>query len=219
MSSSPFSLQNIQDRMVHLTNAAIQNPLSKKINKTENIYGGSKISLQLLRSKLAKIGINFDNIWKQTEEIVLKSVIAAESDMSFCPSCFELFGYDVIIDSKGKCWLLEINSSPSLERQNVLDDQIKLPLVEDIIGIVNPLTINRVKLLEVLERRLRIGKHKGSDYIYSEKIQLQIDLNAILEGQEVREYGQVPEKLGKFKMLSPSKEYDKLKELAGLKVN
>lgn len=69
------------------------------------------------------------------------------------PNCFELFGYDIFIDASLKCWLLEVNSSPSLEKEYTLDQIIKQQLVDDIIEIVDPMNYDRSRLLEVVERR------------------------------------------------------------------
>lgn len=51
--------------------------------------------------------------------------------------CFELFGYDFMIDQEYKTWLIEINSNPSLDESGELlkmlmprmtDDMFKLTL-------------------------------------------------------------------------------------------
>ena len=47
------------------------------------------------------------------------------------PSAFELFGYDIMIDQKKKCWLIEVNSSPSLATETSLDENIKKSLIRD----------------------------------------------------------------------------------------
>jgi hypothetical protein len=63
------------------------------------------------------------------------------------PNCFELFGYDVFIDSDLKCWLLEVNSSPSLEKDFIIDEVLKQQLIDDTIQVVNPLKYDRQRLM------------------------------------------------------------------------
>jgi hypothetical protein len=181
------------------------------------MYGGSKISLEMLKNKLMYKGVNFDNvIWNQVKEIVLKSLVAGQHETPYSPATFELFGYDVIIDTNLECWLLEINSSPSLERSNVLDDQVKLQLVEDVLNIVDPVNFDRKALLEVLERRLNINNAKSNKvYLYSPTIQLNLDLNQIFMGKVPRAYGEMPKNPGNFERLAPSEESNKLIKLTG----
>ena len=63
------------------------------------------------------------------------------------PNCFELFGYDIIIDENLQCWLIEVNSSPSLEKDFLIDEVLKQQLVDDVIEIVNPISYDRSRLL------------------------------------------------------------------------
>jgi len=40
-------------------------------------------------------------------------------------NCFDLLGFDILIDSNLKPWLLEVNLSPSLNTDSPLDLKIK----------------------------------------------------------------------------------------------
>ena len=51
--------------------------------------------------------------------------------------CFELLGYDIFIDEKGKPNLLEINHLPSLNSDTEIDRDIKDALLKDTLWLLN----------------------------------------------------------------------------------
>ena len=55
----------------------------------------------------------------------MKSLIAVQHEIPANHNCFEVFGYDIMVDNNLKCWLIEVNSSPSLARETILDDLVK----------------------------------------------------------------------------------------------
>ena len=60
--------------------------------------------------------------------------------------CFEVYGFDVIIDAKMRPWILEVNVSPSLSSSSLLDKQIKTMLLSDTLYMVGFKLIDRKKL-------------------------------------------------------------------------
>lgn len=55
-----------------------------------------------------------------------------------CPytaqNCYELFGFDILIDSTLKPWLIEINGPPALSIDSDIDIKVKYPLVRDMVN-------------------------------------------------------------------------------------
>lgn len=97
-----------------------------------------------------------------------------------------------MIDDEFKCWLIEINSSPSLARETLLDDMIKQRLIDDTIDLVDPLDFDRKRLFEVLERRINDDfKQNTSSNAFAKKT-MNRDLTYILNGQVPRKYGEMP---------------------------
>jgi hypothetical protein len=45
--------------------------------------------------------------------------------------CFEMYGYDILIDSNCKPWLIEVNASPSLTTTTKIDRELKTALLRD----------------------------------------------------------------------------------------
>ncbi len=51
--------------------------------------------------------------------------------------CFELYGFDVLLDDNLKPWLIEINASPSMTANTPNDYETKLGLLEDTYAILD----------------------------------------------------------------------------------
>ncbi len=82
----------------------------------------------------------FDRI----EDVVIKTILSIESNTNnsfqqhvpYINNCFELLGFDILIDSNQKAWLLEVNLSPSLNTDSPLDLKIKGNLIADLFTLV-----------------------------------------------------------------------------------
>jgi len=217
LSTEPFSLdpEDLNKLFIHLTNVAIQKNNIDFHRDCDTLFGGSKLSLKNLKGKLEERGHNFQKIWIQICEIVVKSLLACQHEIPSNPNCFELFGYDIIVDDNLKCWLLEVNSSPSLSRDTILDDIVKQQLIDDIVELIDPVLFDRKKLLDVLERRIK-EEHGLKSTINTQnnsKQQMNRDLTYILDGKTMRKVGEMPKFMGNFERLAPSEYCEKLVKL------
>jgi tubulin polyglutamylase TTLL5 len=88
-------------------------------------------------------------MWSKIYDVIIKSLLSIEeitknqikkSNIGR-NNCYELFGYDILLDNYMNPWLLEINLSPSLAFDSPLDLKIKANLIKDtfnLIGLVKP---------------------------------------------------------------------------------
>lgn len=73
------------------------------------------------------------------DDLIIKTIISAENLICngvkmFVPhrnNCFELFGFDILIDEDLKPWLLEVNLTPSLMADSDMDFEVKSTLLAD----------------------------------------------------------------------------------------
>ncbi|CAD8156726.1 unnamed protein product [Paramecium pentaurelia] len=131
-SSYEFSLINLQNRLIHLTNDAIQKN-SEDYGKFEK---GNKVSFDEFNNFLP---IDFyQTIYKQMKNIALDQFKATygKLDPKRKENTFELFGIDFMIDDKFKVWLIETNTNPCLECSGPLLSKLIPQLIEDLFKLV-----------------------------------------------------------------------------------
>jgi len=172
--SEPYNIETIKSNVyAHLTNYSINKKSENFVqNKTLNERDfGNKWSLSALQTHLERLGIDMKAVWARIYDAIIKSLISVEghvvsalkrvqnaSGSSIKSNCFDLFGFDIILDSDLKPWILEVNLSPSLAFDSPLDFHIKSNLIIDALNIVGIRKFNRKK--EALGKHLPSGNKK-----------------------------------------------------------
>ncbi|XP_043946274.1 probable tubulin polyglutamylase TTLL9 isoform X2 [Protopterus annectens] len=103
------------------------------------VTSGCKWQIQRLRQYLtAKHGPEtVENIFRDIDNIFIKSLQSVQKVIINDKHCFELYGYDILIDEDFKPWLLEVNASPSLTASSQEDYELKCHLLEDMLHVVD----------------------------------------------------------------------------------
>mmetsp|Transcript_11491 Transcript_11491/g.26737 ORF Transcript_11491/g.26737 Transcript_11491/m.26737 type:complete len:413 (+) Transcript_11491:66-1304(+) len=135
-SNSRYSTKttDMTNSYVHLTNVAIQ--------KTAPGYErevGCKWDVTSLRTFLAsRHGVELTNdVFFEIQMLVLRSLFAVQKVMINDKHCFELYGYDILLDDALKPWLLEVNASPSLTADTEADYQFKTAMLDDVLDVID----------------------------------------------------------------------------------
>jgi hypothetical protein len=126
---------------IHLTNYSVQKH-NKNFSKVEI---GNEISFQLFQQELNRqnSGKNFKkDIFPEIIKIIGISAKAVKNKINIMnrKNCFEIFGYDFILDSNYQPFLLEINTNPGLEESSPLIKMLVPRMIDDALR----LTIDKV---------------------------------------------------------------------------
>eukprot|EP01062_Namystynia_karyoxenos_P033482 TRINITY_DN24654_c0_g1_i1.p1 TRINITY_DN24654_c0_g1~~TRINITY_DN24654_c0_g1_i1.p1 ORF type:complete len:939 (+),score=262.65 TRINITY_DN24654_c0_g1_i1:92-2818(+) len=146
------SSENIDRTCMHLTNYAINRQSDLFVFNTDAAQGdtGNKRDFTFFNDWLRKNGHDPSVLWRRVDECIVKTLLAAQPQLrheynscfphsrgndGFC--CFEILGFDLLLDSQLRPWLLEVNHSPSFRTDTPLDHRIKSALVTETVNILN----------------------------------------------------------------------------------
>ena len=117
-----------------MTNVAIQKTASNYDRNVDLKWNIRSLKLYLI-SKYGDERVN--QLFSDIQNTIIKSLLSVQKVMINDKHCFEMYGYDIMIDDNLKVWLVEVNSSPSLSYTTDEDYLLKFALLNDVLDIVN----------------------------------------------------------------------------------
>ena len=119
------------------------------------------------------MGKPYKKLKQDINDILIKTLIVSQPSLSHlyksCQPddlenqlCFQILGFDIMIDEDCKPWLIEVNQSPSFKADSGLDKRIKTQLVNDTINLLNLSARRKQKWItqnkQVMQKRMLTGK-------------------------------------------------------------
>ena len=141
---------NLSQKFSHLTNYSLNKKNEKFVENADADESdvGSKRSMSSVFSEIAKMGHDVAVLRRKIDDIIRLTVSSvqplmatnyrAASRMNDGKSrCFEILGFDIMIDKNVNPLLIEVNCMPSLRCNSPLDTQLKSSVIMGTLKILN----------------------------------------------------------------------------------
>ena len=143
-SSELFDINSL-DTFIHLTNYSVQK-YNKNFSKSEigNEISFSTFQKELDKNTYGKINFKNDIFGKIVKIIEITANIAKNKiNSNNRKNCFEIFGYDFILDEDYNPFLLEINTNPGYEESSPLIKMLVPRMIDDALRLTIDKTFER----------------------------------------------------------------------------
>ncbi|KZC14544.1 Tubulin polyglutamylase TTLL4 [Dufourea novaeangliae] len=152
----------LSNRFMHLTNTSVnKHSPNFEVNDDPGKRKGNMWSLSCLWKYFSTLeDVDPSDIWLKIKDIAIKTIISAESflvkawkkNSMSSYNCYQLFGFDILLDKGYQPWLLEVNTFPSMNPDTPLCGIVKGQLTKDYLNLVgfhvpNVLTGKELKIL------------------------------------------------------------------------
>ena len=143
--SDEFNIDN-DNLFIHLTNYSVQK-YNKNFSKSEI---GNEISFKMFQDELNRqnSGKNFKkDIFPEIIKIIWITAKAGKNKINIMDrkNCFEIYGYDFILDTNYQPFLLEINTNPGLEESSPLIKMLVPRMIDDAFRLTIDKVFDNVK--------------------------------------------------------------------------
>ena len=125
-------------------------------------------------------GVDTETVWSQIKDVVVKTICSIQpilrhnsnsiqADDPFNQSCFEILGFDIMIDEDLTPFLIEVNHAPSFGTSSNVDLKVKGNLIRDTLNILGINSQAKGNLLRIQARNLKEISLKGKKSLLADR--------------------------------------------------
>lgn len=103
-----FTLSDLNNPFRHLTNSSINKMGPGYSEVKERIGSGCKWTIRQLRRYFQHAGMMDWLLWQRIACLIVLTILSHAPLIPQTVNCFEFFGFDVLLDSEMRPWLLEV---------------------------------------------------------------------------------------------------------------
>lgn len=141
---------NLDQVFSHLTNYSL-NKKNEHFQANEIVdheEKGNKRSMTSIFESVRKNGHDVEKLKHQIDEVLRLTIASAQPYIASQyrigitsndgkSRCFEILGFDILLDKDCKPWLLEVNNKPSMAAESEFDHKLKMQVVQEAMKIIN----------------------------------------------------------------------------------
>jgi len=142
---------NGQSVFSQLTNVTLN-----RANPTADISEVSQMITDIV-PKLEAKGVNMKELWQRIDNAIVLTIISAHRYLSIAeewhcpiigyPRCFQVLGFDVLLDQNLNPWILEVNNRPSLDYYRGKERRMKVGMIRDAARIACPMNMAQAAII------------------------------------------------------------------------
>jgi tubulin monoglycylase TTLL3/8 len=120
-----YNPDDIDNNFAHLAN----NSIAKYGTTTNNMYQieGNMLFIEEFQEYLQNLhcqDIYEDIIEEKLRTVIINTLESVQDTFEYKKGCFELYGFDVMIDDEFNAWLIEVNSSPAMDYSTHITEKL-----------------------------------------------------------------------------------------------
>lgn len=132
------------------TNSIFGSLTNTAVNRQNTGVSLSQITrrIETVFAEIAATGADIPALWKKIERVIILTVISIQNFMSKsahakCPStglprCFQILGFDILLDPELNPWIMEVNYRPSLDFDTEEEKEMKIKMLASAMKIGAP---------------------------------------------------------------------------------